>query len=576
MLVASMPMPTASSAPSSTPDVPGAAMESGEGWTNAVGAGSPEPALGTSGDGVRVGAKGVISTSGPDASAPSDNGGTAGTGFAQALAASMSVQSAPPAAVTPTPSSASVNPAPSAAATLSQPAFASLLAPVLAGAVSALADGGAPPAPVSAEVQSPSTMESGGDGAPATQVQAAPPLTSPIQAVIQPATPPIGDFTAPAAQAQSQAQASPSTAFSPAALPAGAAQEITAQALACAPQPTGQTQAKPSPTGQTKFAPVQANQSGGSPAQVSQDQAGQGQGAIQAASAPVGDFAALGPSDMASADPAASPLAGSGQDQPAQSAPLSAGGAKTGTVGRSAGGAPSAGGASQTPAAGPALGAGTAITLAGSADAHASVAQAGAKTAGGNGDPAPQAGDNAPGSSATAAQPDASTLAVPLQAQTGAAGQAAQPRADAGTLSRLSAQIVQAVGGGKSSFDLTLHPDGLGDVQVKVSVDRNGAVTAHMTFSNPQAAADLGAQVGDLKQALAQAGFSVADNGLSFNLGGQGQSGAGQNAWSEGPPPVYGRAFQGALDSSEDLLASVNQAAIRLQNPSAAGLDIRI
>ena len=109
-----------------------------------------------------------------------------------------------------------------------------------------------------------------------------------------------------------------------------------------------------------------------------------------------------------------------------------------------------------------------------------------------------------------------------------------------------------------------------------MSVDRNGAVTAAMSFNNPQAAAELGARAGDLRDALSQAGFTVADNGLSFNMSGQGQSGAGQGGWSQGADPSAGRAFLAARDNSEDLLAAVSQAAANLQRPSAAGLDIRI
>ncbi len=64
-------------------------------------------------------------------------------------------------------------------------------------------------------------------------------------------------------------------------------------------------------------------------------------------------------------------------------------------------------------------------------------------------------------------------------------------------------------------------------MQVKIQVGRNGEVRAALTFDNPQAAADVSARMDDLKAALNQAGFDVADNGLSFNLSGQGNPGAG-------------------------------------------------
>jgi hypothetical protein len=182
--------------------------------------------------------------------------------------------------------------------------------------------------------------------------------------------------------------------------------------------------------------------------------------------------------------------------------------------------------------------------------------------------------DNSAAQTAASVHNDPTALASALQAQSATAPQSTTPKADARTVSQLSAQIVQTMKGNKSSFDMTLHPEGLGDVQVKVSVDRNGAVTASMSFNNPQAAAELGARAGDLRDALSQAGFTVADNGLSFNMSGQDQS--GQGPWSHGPDPGAGRAFIAARDTSEDLLAAVSQAAANLQRPNAAGLDIRI
>ena len=184
--------------------------------------------------------------------------------------------------------------------------------------------------------------------------------------------------------------------------------------------------------------------------------------------------------------------------------------------------------------------------------------------------------DDSAAAAPAGSQPAGLAPAGSVQIQTAPPPSPATPKADAQTVSHLSAQIVQSIKGPKSSFDLTLHPEGLGDVQVKVSVDRNGAVTASMSFNNPQAAAELGARAGDLKDALTQAGFTVADNGLSFHLGDQGQSGAGQGGWREAAQGGAGRAFLAARDNSEDLLAAVTQAAVRLQRPSAAGLDILI
>jgi Meckel syndrome type 1 protein len=143
------------------------------------------------------------------------------------------------------------------------------------------------------------------------------------------------------------------------------------------------------------------------------------------------------------------------------------------------------------------------------------------------------------------------------------------------TVSRLASQIVQTAQGPASQFNLTLHPAELGGVQVKIQVDRHGAVSASLSFDNPQAAADMKAQSADLKAQLNQAGFDVSDDGLSFNLNGQGQQNAQDS--SADPGTWAGRAFRNAAVGADDLLTTVNEAASRLQGPSGnTGLDIRI
>jgi flagellar hook-length control protein FliK len=142
------------------------------------------------------------------------------------------------------------------------------------------------------------------------------------------------------------------------------------------------------------------------------------------------------------------------------------------------------------------------------------------------------------------------------------------------TLARLATQIVQTAQGPASQFTLNLHPAELGGVQVKIQVDRRGAVSASLTFDNPQAAADLKAHSADLKAALNQAGFDVSDDGLSFNLNGRGQQSAQD---SNAEPGAWARqAFRPPADP-ETLLTTVNEAAARLQGArGASGLDIRI
>jgi hypothetical protein len=187
----------------------------------------------------------------------------------------------------------------------------------------------------------------------------------------------------------------------------------------------------------------------------------------------------------------------------------------------------------------------------------------------GVGDPGLAAQPQSPDPSAAGALAAASS--VPLQTA------ATAPQAAPETVARLATQIVQTAQGPASEFNLTLHPAELGGVQVKIQVDKNGQVRAALAFDNPQAAADLSARADELRAQLSQAGFDVADGGLSFSLNGQGQQAAGDNGAQAGL--MGGRAFRAAAAGADDLLTQVNEAASRLARPSTAaagGLDIRI
>ncbi|MEI9891253.1 MAG: flagellar hook-length control protein FliK [Caulobacteraceae bacterium] len=134
---------------------------------------------------------------------------------------------------------------------------------------------------------------------------------------------------------------------------------------------------------------------------------------------------------------------------------------------------------------------------------------------------------------------------------------------------------MQTAQGPASQFNLTLHPAELGGVQVKIQVDRHGSVSAALTFDNPQSAADLKAHAADLKDALNQAGFDIAEDGLSFNLSGQGQQNAGD---ADPDASALGRSRL-PLGRRRRRSASYNgqRGANRYQRSSAStGLDIRI
>jgi hypothetical protein len=85
------------------------------------------------------------------------------------------------------------------------------------------------------------------------------------------------------------------------------------------------------------------------------------------------------------------------------------------------------------------------------------------------------------------------------------------------TIPRLAADISRKSGGGSAQFGISLTPEGLGKVEVQISINPKGEVTAAMVFDTPQAAAELRGRAAELQKSLEQAGFQVSEKGLSFS-----------------------------------------------------------
>jgi len=179
----------------------------------------------------------------------------------------------------------------------------------------------------------------------------------------------------------------------------------------------------------------------------------------------------------------------------------------------------------------------------------------------------------AQGQNAQPAASDASTnAATTLAVAPGAA--VAQALTTSSTIaspiaSQLATQVVKAVEGKSTHFDIALEPAGFGRVDVKLQIDPQGQVSAQFSFDTAHAAAEAKAQVGQLQQALEQAGFTVGQGGLSFDVGGRGAGLAGQQSqpaqqWA--PVPAQPDALAEATAAAAQILA---------RSP-ASGLDITI
>ena len=118
----------------------------------------------------------------------------------------------------------------------------------------------------------------------------------------------------------------------------------------------------------------------------------------------------------------------------------------------------------------------------------------------------------------TSATVTAQLHVAPQSANAPAPGQVAIPLADPGTL---AIQIAALSRNGAKQFDIALHPEELGSIHVRLSVDHSGGAQAHVRADNPQTLALLQRDSHALESALKDAGLNLAGNGLNFSLKGQ-------------------------------------------------------
>ncbi|WP_245162362.1 flagellar hook-length control protein FliK [Brevundimonas sp. AJA228-03] len=168
--------------------------------------------------------------------------------------------------------------------------------------------------------------------------------------------------------------------------------------------------------------------------------------------------------------------------------------------------------------------------------------------------------------STAVAQVDSAEPAQPPQSATPAESRAAQAAAAAtpvlSTLSQgaihataqIAAQIIKKLEGRSTRFEMALTPDDLGRVDVSLDIDADGQLSARLAFDNPLAAADLRGRVDELRRQLTDAGFTVADDALSFD---QREPSADAGGFDRGHDRNPARAFGAASRLSLDAEASL-------------------
>lgn len=150
------------------------------------------------------------------------------------------------------------------------------------------------------------------------------------------------------------------------------------------------------------------------------------------------------------------------------------------------------------------------------------------------------------------------------------------------TAPHLAAEISRKFEGKSAQFDISLTPEGLGKVDVKITINARGEVSAAMKFDNPQATAELKGRAAELQRALEQSGFSLSQDGISFSDGqGQGfgaaQQQASQQDWQEtARRTAQNRMFQDSNDLADAAALRVAEASSAYSRRSNTGVDVRI
>ncbi len=142
------------------------------------------------------------------------------------------------------------------------------------------------------------------------------------------------------------------------------------------------------------------------------------------------------------------------------------------------------------------------------------------------------------------------------------------PSATSATAAGLAAELARRIENRQTRFEFALTPDGLGHVDVSVAIDRDGGLSASLTFDQAHAASELNARSGELRDALAEAGFDLPEGALSFAS--RDDSDSRRDGRQAAPAPTYGF----GLGQLEDAAAIMPTPTLRFA--ARGGLDLRI
>ena len=155
-----------------------------------------------------------------------------------------------------------------------------------------------------------------------------------------------------------------------------------------------------------------------------------------------------------------------------------------------------------------------------------------------------------------------STQAVQARAST--------PATTAAVVSQVSQRLLERFDGGTSKFEIRLDPAELGEVDVKIEVDRDGRVQAVLTARESSAADALTRGLRSLENALTQAGLNLGENGVQIALDQRND----KEAFTHNGDASDNTDAQDSLSDTEQDLAEAETAPPRIQAWSRQRLDV--
>ena len=142
---------------------------------------------------------------------------------------------------------------------------------------------------------------------------------------------------------------------------------------------------------------------------------------------------------------------------------------------------------------------------------------------------------------------------------------------------QIAAQIQRKLDGRSTRFEMSLTPDELGRVDIKLDIDAEGRLAARLAFDNPAAATDLRGRVDDLRRQLEQQGFHLADDAFEFTQrdSGSGAFDRGQDS-SQGQDRAQSRAFAAAARLNTEADAVAQPPRWQALSLTPAGVDMKV